>query len=800
MNKIDRNKKSGGARKNALLDFCREFFKGLFNVPVKGSAKGSVNVSAKGPTKGFFSQGKEKKKHQGKKHQTKRFLVFARILAFFFLFVCLCFFLAYLLPWKALDTFSHRQYSTRFYDRRGDLLYILPLEEGLHREWLDLEAIPKHLVEAFIEAEDKNFWHHHGVDFKAIFRAAGQNLKTKKRVSGASTISMQLARLIVPRKNPRASFGDKFFEMLRAIRLELKRTKTEILELYLNGIPFGFQCEGLQSAAKFFYGKEVYDLRADEIAELVLIPRNPNLYAPTREKQYRYPNEAPHFLQYLISQESRFPPELFVSIDKNLNDIAQNLLLQSIQDYDYARISNGAVFAIDNRTGEILVWLGNKDWYNSFDGQVDGVLTRNQAGSTMKAFLYALALERGFSPATVLPDVPMDFGGEEVYVPQNFNNRFNGPQLFRTSLASSLNIPAVYLLWRLGIDDYVEKLLDLGFESLRDVRGSQGLSMALGSAEVSLFELVRAFSVFANEGELIKPRAYMLENREEKNNKAKKSEVKKLEKKVAVFSSDTANIIADMLSDKEARSLGFGFPKVFDTPYPAIFKTGTSNQFQNILALGATPAFTVGAWMGNLSGETVLGETGSSIPAKIVRSLLDILEEERLTKGGEEMAFNEPLHFQKKYLCALSGMSPSPYCKNLVEEFCLSGDESSESCSWHYLNLASNSIAIRYPDEFQRWFASPNLQGSLFSSSALRFLYPLDRARFILDRGMSESSQSIKVEVAGGGEDEASLFVNGVFISKKERPFVWYLPLREGQNILEVSCGFENAEISIDVR
>jgi hypothetical protein len=135
-----------------------------------------------------------------------------------------------------------------------------------------------------------------------------------------------------------------------------------------------------------------------------------------------------------------------------------------------------------------------------------------------------------------------------------------------------------------------------------------------------------------------------------------------------------------------------------------------------------------------------------------------------------------------------------------VEEFCLSGDESSESCSWHYLNLASNSIAIRYPDEFQRWFASPNLQGSLFSSSALRFLYPLDRARFILDRGMSESSQSIKVEVAGGGEDEASLFVNGIFISKKERPFVWYLPLREGQNILEVICGFENAEISIDVR
>lgn len=737
------------------------------------------------------------------RYRKKIFLIFFPVLVF-----CLCivlaFVLSYLLPWKALNAFSTRQYSTRFYDRRGNLLYILPLEEGLHREWLDLESMPKLLVETFIEAEDKSFYHHHGVDFKAIFRAAGQNLQSKKRISGASTISMQVARLIVPRKKLKVSIFGKFLEMLRAIRLELKLSKEEILELYLNGIPFGFQNEGLVSASKFFFGKEVYELTQKDMEQLVLIPRNPSLYAPTRICQYSYPNETPHFIQAVIEEKIKtmqaevkhkskpkakvakplFASDEILSIDTNLNSYAQSLVLQSIQEYDFARISNGAVFAMDNRTGEILVWLGNKDWYNESDGQVDGVLTKNQAGSTMKPFLYALALEKGFSPQSVLPDVPMDFGGEEVYVPQNFNNRFNGPQLFRVCLASSLNIPAVYLLWRLGVDAYVEKLLDLGFESLRDERANQGLSMALGSAEVSLFELVRGFSVFANEGFLI-PASSFFEDGEAKQ----------------VYASDIANIIADMLSDKEARALGFAYSKIFDTPYPTIFKTGTSNQFQNILALGASPSFTVGAWLGNLSGETVVGETGSSIPAKIVRSILDRLEEERIEKGEGVLTFEKPLHYKKDKVCALSGMIPSQYCTSTIEEFLLRGSETSRKiCSWHYYYPERGRVEVRYPDEFQRWFASPNLEGSLFSSTDLKILYPLDRSVFLLDRGGSEDIQAIKLEAAGGKEKEANLFVDGNFISTKERPFIWYLPLQEGEHVLELVCGNENTFIRIDVR
>ena len=268
-----------------------------------------------------------------------------------------------------------------------------------------------------------------------------------------------------------------------------------------------------------------------------------------------------------------------------------------------------------------------------------------------------------------------------------------------------------------------------------------------------------------------------------------------------MYASDIANIIADMLSDKEARALGFAYSKIFDTPYPTIFKTGTSNQFQNILALGASPSFTVGAWLGNLSGETVVGETGSSIPAKIVRSILDRLEEERIEKGESVLSFEKPLHYKKDKVCALSGMIPSQYCTSTIEEFLLRGSEtSSKICSWHYYYPERGRVEVRYPDEFQRWFASPNLEGSLFSSGQLQFLYPLDRSVFILNKEKNEFSQSIKLEVSGGTENEAALYIDGNFVSKKTHPFIWYLPLQEGEHILEVECGNENTFIRIDVR
>ncbi len=707
---------------------------------------------------------------------------------------CLCFCAAFILlpllllrflPWKELDSFLERQYSSRFYDRNGELLYILSLEEGLRREWTDLEKIPQELLHTFIEAEDRNFYKHFGIDIKALFRAVFQNAAAGERVSGASTITMQLARMVKPRLSNPVKISVKVYEMINAIRLELKLSKRRILELYINSVPFGFQTEGVTSASRNFYNKSLSELNKDEMNILSLLPRSPSSYAHllNNTRAYAYPHKAPHFIQWVLSQKKtlKFETDVYVSLDYQLNEKVLSEIRRKVIEYKDARISSGSAFAIDNNTGEILVWVGNHDFDNPQTGYVDGVLAKNQSGSTMKPFLYALALENGFAPNSVLPDVPMDFGSQNVYVPQNFNNRYNGPQLFRTCLASSLNIPAVYLLYRIGVDQFFSTLLSLGFNSLEDTREQSGLSLALGSGEVTLFELVRAFSVFPRDG-ILPSLTY------EKSSYP--AEVVK-----TVFLKDTARIICSMLSDAKARALGFGNARVFDTSYSSLFKTGTANQFQDIAALGATPSYTAGAWMGNISGETIISETGSSIPASIVRTILDELEK---TKPSVQ-SFKEPESYKKGKICAVSGMRAGALCRNILDEYVLNGPDSVlDVCTWHYEK--DGLIDVQYPDEFQRWFSGRNMAGSLSYTKNLRFLYPLEGSVFMHDQGVSGDAQRLRIEAAGGSGELADLFDNGEKIGTSERPFSWFIQLVPGMHTLSVQTEYEDAQIVIEIR
>lgn len=696
-------------------------------------------------------------------------------------------------PFASLKSFQNRQYSTRFYDRNGELLQIMSVDDGIRREWISIDDVPIEVQQIFIDAEDKNFYKHKGVDLAAIFRAFIQNVKNKRTVSGASTITMQLARIIVPRKNANVTVFDKIREAFIAIRLELILSKKEILELYLNNLPFGFRTEGIASATRNFYGQSLHSLSTEQIETLALIPRRPSQYisrVPSKES-FKYPEKAQHFILWVKKQyqeqKKTIPPDLTLSIDINLTELVEYRLMQDVKRYENARVSDGAAFVIDAITGEILVWCGSTDFYNSKTGQIDGVLVKNQAGSSMKPFLYALALEKGFSPTSVLADVPSDFGSYEVYVPQNFNNRFNGPQLFRTCLASSLNIPAVSLLQDLGINDYLDLLFNLGFDSLKSQKNSVGLSLALGGGEVTLFELVRAFSVFARDGTVP-----ILTWQKSKN-------IKDLDKAPifsTVFKNDTSRIICDILSDKNARSLGFGFAKVFDIPYPGIFKTGTSNQYQNIVALGSTKRYTCGVWMGNITGETVIGETGSSIPAGVVRLILDELEEKN-TLSEEELNFLQPGYYEKQKICTLSGMAPSRFCKSVTEEYVLKGSVQ-ETCDWHYSQ--NGKISVKYPNEYQRWFGGKNINGSLDYSGKLHFFYPEDGSVFLYDGTMQKTKQQLRVDVIGGTEEFASLFINGEFWGDSPRPFSWYVPVEPGRHVFVVKSGKDEDKISVTIK
>ena len=765
-----------------------------------------------------------------------------------------------LLPWPALDDFLSRPYSTRCYDRHGQLLQVLPLEDGLRREWYDLEEIPPRLLEVFLAAEDQRFYRHHGVDLAAIVRAAAQNLQEGRQVSGASTVTMQLARLVDRRPaGEKITLGRKIWEAALAIRLELKLSKDAILELYLNSLPFGAQAEGIGSAARTYFGCTPKELTDAQIHLLAIIPRRPATYHPARpensfeaacllgqatgfsasreawhesvfrEKLYSSPQRLPHFILYvknLFSAENfsaglvpapKLPPELHLSVDAALTEAVENLVNTKLAEHEAARLSHGAVFAMDNATGEIICWSGG-DFWSEQAGQVDGVLVKNQSGSTMKPFIYAMALENGFAPATVLADIPMDFGQEEVYVPLNFNNRFNGPVLFRTALASSLNIPAVYLLYRLGVDSYLSVLADLGVKSFGQIRGEQGLSLALGSGELTLQELVGSFSVFPRGGVAGRSTPFVQSPPTQEPNQQNTAGSDKPVQAVfgeadgsRVFSADTAAIICDILSDQRARALGFGFTQVFNTPYPAIFKTGTSNQFQNIVALGATPRYSVGVWMGNHSGETVIQQTGSSLPATVVRFLLDELTERaagddaaRHYHPSDKMAFPQdfpqPKNFQKTHVCALSGMKPTEHCPSVTEEYVAvalgnsAGGKGLAFCDWHYSaedlfgGKQFNSItavSIRYPQEYQRWLQGKTTPSSFFDTAPLAILYPQPGAVFLFDQGIPPSAQKIRVEATGSGK-AAELFVNGKSLGASAAPFSWLVPLELGTMSLKV--------------
>ena len=699
--------------------------------------------------------------------------------AFFLLLILLFFLILKFSPYPAFTEFKNRPISTRIYDSQGKLIQITALENGMRREFLPLSEIPPFVQECFIEAEDRHFYSHHGIDFAAIARAAFQNVSEARTVSGASTITMQLARIIRP--NPKRTLFVKIREAFDALRLELRLSKAEILELYLNSVPFGFNTEGIASAARYFFSKDVKDLSETQAACLAVIPRRPSLYNPltstSPKEPFSYPFNAPHFVRFLSQMENSpigKEASVHTTLSLDLQHHAEALLSRAVEQYAENRLSNGAILVCDTQSGAICAWVGSADFFDSaHNGQVDGVLSRQQPGSSMKPFLYALALESGFSPDTVLPDIPMEFGFENLYVPQNFNNRFNGPVRFRVALASSLNIPAVYLLNEIGIESYLKKLKELGFASLD--HADAGLSLALGGAEVSIFEMTQAFSVFARDGVFVP--LYSIESEDSREQKQ-------------VYDINTARLVCDMLSDKEARALGFGYNQTFTTPFPAMFKTGTANQYQNITALGATPHYTVGVWMGNFSGETVVGKTGSSIPAKIARDLLVSLQ------GTSGKDFQKPAQFKKERICSLSGMQAGAQCPDTVTEYLpMHKSAPRETCTWH---TESGTV---YPSEYATWFRLKNRSGFIGDrGSELKIISPRNGSVFYYDESIPRGQQKLIVEASGGSEESARFFVDGSVIEEKERPFVAQIPLTRGTHRITVESGEERAEITIEVK
>ena len=692
-----------------------------------------------------------------------------------------------------LDAFKNQEYSLEIFDRNGVLLKVTALEDGLRRIYKNLDEIPDLVERVFITAEDSRFYFHPGVDVPAVIRAWFQNRSAGRIVSGASTISMQLARIISGTDN---GYKSKILELFNALRLESRLSKNEILELWLNNIPFSFQVEGVSAASLKFFGKDISLLDQDSSLLLAVIPRSPGKLNPLLNRKaainaavklgleinsidvtsslesildkneiFYWPNITPHFSLFAEKQFSLFPEKrisgtntfssskIDTSIDSTLNHILEDRINYYLSLSESSRITTGAGLIINNKTGEILAYVGSANFEDTINnGQIDGVQILNQPGSTLKPFLYALGIEKGFLPNSVLPDIPQHFGESNIYQPMNFDNTFHGPVLLRVALASSMNVPAVYMINRLGVLNFADYLIDLGFESLQSQRENVGSGLALGNAEVSLMELTRAFSVFSKNG-VWGPLTPFLEQSSDSDLVSEQNKI--------VMKPYTAGIIRDILSDNNSRYPGFGEDSIMETGFEAMFKTGTSNQFQNIWALGSTPEYTVGIWMGNFSGHTVIGRTGSSLPAAIAAEMLEIIH----TEGA---VFGKVPDSKEVKLCTLSGLIPNAYTPSTYFEF-LPVDAEINISDWHIpdpLNPNNGALTV-YPEEYSSWLSLKDRTGFISKGrNKPEIIYPSNNSVFFIDPTVPVIDQILKIRTIGFSGELASVIINGNVVDK----------------------------------
>lgn len=705
-----------------------------------------------------------------------------------------------LVPYAGQDALDSLRFSIVVLDADDGELQILPIGDGLRRVYVSAPDAPAELARLVLRAEDRRFRLHPGVDPLALFRATIQNAGGGRTVSGASTLSMQVARLLRPR--PR-TMRAKLSEAWEALQLESRIGKTGVFDLYLNLIPFGHNVEGFGAAARVYFGVPLARLTRAQLMVLCVIPRAPARYDPTESPEVAraaalrlakasgdnptqaavaidealatvlngkrgglWPFRAPHYLAHLqasgafAGMDGKTP--FRSAIEPALQSWLENLLARTVDEARAKRVTNASALFVRPSDMRIAAWVGSVDFHDSEGaGQVDGVTMRRQPGSTLKPFLYALALEHGWDASTVIPDVPTDFGGAEVYVPANFSNQFNGPVRLRQALASSLNIPAVYTLERIGVQPFADFLVSNGVTSIEEQRGSLGLGLALGNAEISLFELVRAYGLFINDGVP-----------SELNNGGGQSPFIADEK--AIIDPRIAALVRDILTRHPDRTLAFGRGGHGRLKFDGAIKTGTSNQFNNIWAVGFTSDILGGLWMGNFSGSTVVGTADSGYPAAMLSSTL------------EAFSAHEPFPplagLEKRRVCALSGMAATASCPHTLEEYFLPGKEPSP-CDWHSSSPAG--VAVHYPQEYTNWLSRYRYATASTSSQAeLRIARPVDGAVFYLDPTGPESGQDFLVEAFGTGS--GSLSMDGKMYWSGTFPARLWLPLLRGKHSVEV--------------
>ncbi len=590
-------------------------------------------------------------------------------------------------------------------DNQGALLRGFLAPDQMWRVKLQYEEVSPQLREAVVCYEDRHFRSHPGVNPVALMRAAWANLKAGKVVQGGSTITMQVARLIEPK--PR-TLVNKLVEMFRALQLEAHYSKDEILTLYFNHAPYGGNLVGAGAAARAYFGKPASQLSHGEAALLAAIPNSPNRYRPdhfpeaariARDKvlgilfrcgrlsaeeynlaktetirgaRLELPFEAPHLAEYL---RARYPDaeRLHTTIDSRIQQLSERALEQHLTPLKSIGIENGAVVIINNRSRSVLALVGSAAFDDTaHGGQVNGALALRSPGSALKPFVYAFALDRGIiSPRSLLYDVPVEYRG---YRPVNYDEQFDGVVTAEEALVRSLNVPAINLAATAGGEEIYDLLKQGGLSSLDKPWSQYGLPLVLGGCEVTLLELTNLYACLASAGEY---RPYRLLSDEP------------TDAAVRLFGAGASFIVTEMLAGLRRPELPSVWDAAANIPRVA-WKTGTSLGKRDAWSIGYNPDYTIGVWIGNFDGRGNHGLVGAEVAAPLMLSLF-----EALAVTSNTAWFVAPPDVDRREVCAVSGMLPSPFCAATASELYIRGVSPATVCTVHELILVDKKTGMR---------------------------------------------------------------------------------------------------------
>jgi len=735
--------------------------------------------------------------------------------------------------------------STLVVDRDGQAIREVRSKDGKLSSRVELSELSSLVVPALLAAEDARFYRHPGVDPLAMVRAFGQALVQRKLVSGASTLTQQLARAVVPR--PRTLFG-KWRELAIALRIERSLSKAQILEEYLNRVEFGPNLRGIDAASRRYFDKPAAQLDLAEAAALVSIPRGPSLYDPTRgtrallrrrdrvlermvvqglasEGAVRLAQAEPlrltrglaqggteHLLQGLLS--GALAPELRgervqrldSAIDSGLQREVAELSRRAARYGAEVGLSSVSVVVVENATAEVLAYVGSPDFHAEKSlGQNDGARALRQPGSALKPFVYAAAMTRlGMTAATRLPDLELRLPTSEgVYSPRNYDGRFHGPVLVRDALANSLNVPAVYTASRVGPGQVLDLLHRSGFSSLSESAEHYGAALALGDGEVKLTELAQAYSMLARDGAFLPLRFY---RRAELASGAELSRT--TPRPSPVIEPRIARILVDILADDLARAPEFGRGGPLAFPFQVASKTGTSKGFRDNWTVGFTREVTVAVWAGNFDGTPMTGSTGITGAGPLFHEVMLAA-----MRGRTAAPLLDHTGLSNVQVCELSGERAGSSCPHRRQEWFRPGSEPSVSCEMHEVVAIDASTSLRagatcrdrvervferYPHEYENFARQAGRplaprefsarcpgSGGAASSAAPELLFPSAEAEFLLDSG-ARSDQEIMLEARSASE-RLTFFVDDRQLGTLRAPFRLPWRLKAGVHRVRVA-------------